>query len=92
MDPDNSEVISQAHLFDDKPRPDCQSDVASSFVNLDFSSVFNVSLDFNTGKYPANVEYFGSIKHENCFCTSDRGDSAFPADSSGGSLPNTKGR
>ena len=24
LDPDNSEVISQTHLFDDKPKPDCQ--------------------------------------------------------------------
>ena len=37
LDPDNSEVISQTHLFDDKPKSDCQGDETSSFVNLDFS-------------------------------------------------------
>ena len=51
LNPDNSEVISQTHLFDDKPKPDCQGDETSSSVNLDFSSVFNDSVDFNTGKY-----------------------------------------
>ena len=92
MDPDNSKVISQTHLFDDKPKSDCQGDETSSFVNLDFSSVFNDSVDFNTDKYSDDSESFGSIKHKNSFCTSDRGDSEFPADSTGDSLPNVKGR
>ena len=56
LDPDNSEVISQTRLFDDKPKPDCQGDETSSFVNLDFSSVFNDSVDFNTDKYSDDSE------------------------------------
>ena len=92
LDPDNSEGISQTHLFDDKPKPDCQGDETSSFVDLDFCSVFNDSADFNTGKYSDDLESFCSIKHKNSFCTSDLGDSEFPADSSGDSLPNVKGR
>ena len=92
LDPDNSEIIFQTHLLDDKPKPDCQSDETSSFVNLDFSSVFNDSVDFNTGKYSDDLESFGSIKHENSFCTSDRGDSGFPAGSSGDTLSKVKGR
>ena len=52
-----------------------------------------MTVDFNTGKYSGGLESFGSIKHENSFCTSDRGDdSEFPADPSGDSLPNVKGR
>ena len=92
MDPDNSEVISQAHLFDDKPKPDRRGDETSWFVNFDFSSVFNDSVDFNTGKYSDDSESFGSIKHDNSFRTSGRGDSEFPADSSDDSLPNVKGK
>ena len=73
LDPDSSEVISHTHLFDDKPKPDFQGDEISSFVNLDFSSVFNDSVDFSTGKHSDDLEYsddlesFGSIKHENSF-------------------------
>ena len=80
LDPDNSEVISQTHVFDDRPKPACQSDETSSFVILDCSSVFSDFVDFNTGKYSDDLEFFGSIKHENNFCTSDRGDSEFSAD------------
>ena len=92
MDTDNLEVIFQTHLFDDKPKSDCQGDETSLFVNLDFSSVFNDSVDFNTDKYSDDSESFGSVKHKNSFCMSDRGDSEFPADSTGDSLPNVKGR
>ena len=51
-----------------------------------------MTVDFNTDKYSDDLESFGSIKHKNSFCMSDRGDSEFPADSSGDSLPNVKGR
>ena len=63
LDPENSEVISQTHLFDDKP--DCQRDEASSFVNLDCTCVFNDSLDFYTGKYSDILVSSSSIKHDN---------------------------
>ena len=86
------EVISQTHPTDNKPKPDCHSDETGSFVNVDFSSVFDDSVDFNTELYSDDLESFGSSKHEDSFCTSDRDDSEFLADSSGDSLPNVKGR
>ena len=46
----------------------------------------------NQTEYSDDSESFGSIKHENSFCTSDRGDSEFLADFFGDSFPNVKGR
>ena len=48
LDPDNSEVISQAHLFDDKLKPDVMK-VVCLLVGLWFC--FNDSVDFYTGRY-----------------------------------------
>ena len=57
-----------------------------------FGSIFNNFDNFHTGKYSDQSELPGSIKDRNSFCVSDRVDSEFPADTSGDSLPNVKGR
>ena len=48
LDPDNSEVISQTHLSDDKPKPEFQSDETSLVQFIYFTYSQNIQQFYNT--------------------------------------------